>query len=513
MKTLNKIFCALFVLATIGACDLDKIQAVQDELKVIVNPDAVNNKKHFSILNASDESAVSNATIVISGEVANDVYSSDGQANLLLDNGQIVIGLKQGIEVSPESPKKATAVFKAEGYLNKTIQIEFDGTPIESATVYMIPTNALPSNVEVESAENVKQSEGLSATGDNNLEIEAGTTFTKPDGTVVSGDLDIQVVTLDLLGDSESDSGFDALDEIPELISDSGDAIVPEGVIIIDPTIGGEFVLPSDLTIEIPTGKDLYAVLPDGTTILIPQPDSKSSKSNATITVTFDITAIINAYLAANGLPPITGPIVLVIALTVPEAQVCATKKVKFTNNGHAARYKFTISDGSSNIYSKNFTLYQGETVTKGGIILNSDKNYTYTVKAFTVNGKEEIISNMAIACGDLSSTIDLTDESALPSQTRNINFNIECPTVSISLTETAIYYKKDGGNTTVIFGKIVDGHLQGKVPKLDDNTDYIFNFYYTKERVSTPASGAEIEGLINNVDIDEVCTKVEAEI
>ena len=53
MKTINKIFCALFVLATIAACDTEKLTNLQDEIKIYVNPDAVDNKKEISLINAS----------------------------------------------------------------------------------------------------------------------------------------------------------------------------------------------------------------------------------------------------------------------------------------------------------------------------------------------------------------------------------------------------------------------------------------------------------------------------
>ena len=88
----------------------------------------------------------------------------------------------------------------------------------------------------------------------------------------------------------------------------------------------------------------------------------------------------------------------------------------------------------------------------------------------------------------------------------------ITCPSVSIALDETPIYYKSFGENTFYPYGKAVAGELNNS-PKLDPNTDYQFQFFYETTRTTDAILGSKIEELIDSYDLDEICDEIEAEI
>ena len=136
MKTINKLICTLLFIG-VTSCDLDKITSLKDDFRITVTPDAVGNKKEIQINNATNSDPVPSEIIKISisGDVASDIYTSDGSSSFKFDQGKIVIGLKKGMEASPESPIHVSIKVEAEGYLSKTKELEFDGSGSESILV------------------------------------------------------------------------------------------------------------------------------------------------------------------------------------------------------------------------------------------------------------------------------------------------------------------------------------------------------------------------------------------
>ena len=124
MKTINKLICTLLFIG-VTSCDLDKITSLKDDFRITVTPDAVDNKKEIQINNATNSDPVtSDIKMSISGDAASNIYTSDGSSSFKFDQGKIVIGLKKGMEASPENPIHASIKVEAEGYLSKTKDID-----------------------------------------------------------------------------------------------------------------------------------------------------------------------------------------------------------------------------------------------------------------------------------------------------------------------------------------------------------------------------------------------------
>ena len=92
------------------------------------------------------------------------------------------------------------------------------------------------------------------------------------------------------------------------------------------------------------------------------------------------------------------------------------------------------------------------------------------------------------------------------------IPMSITCPSISIALDETPIYYKSIAENRFYPYGKVVAGELNNS-PKLDPNTNYQFQFFYETTRTTEAILGSKIEELIDSYDLDEICTEIEDEI
>ena len=75
------------------------------------------------------------------------------------------------------------------------------------------------------------------------------------------------------------------------------------------------------------------------------------------------------------------------------------------------------------------------------------------------------------------------------------IPMGITCPSISIALDETPIYFKSTDQSTFYPYGKAVAGELNN-TPKLDASTDYQFQLFYDETITTEAILGSEIEGV-----------------
>lgn len=511
MKTINKIFCALFVLTTIVACDLDKLTGLQDTFKIVVNPDAVANKKDIAVKDING-TAIDAPTMTISGDSASDVFTSSGFADLQFDQGQIVIGLRQSVVATVEQPVTINAVVSATGYEDRNVTFIFDGTPVESTDIFLLPLDKSDLDGFETVTETKPQGEAISVSTESvtdggaavaEVELPATTIFTDKNGTVQTGSVTLELETVELTADSGTNSGYSLLDETPEITNKTGETIVPSSLINLSPTINGELVIPSEITIGAEEGKDLYLLLPDNSVVKMTGSTATKSlvrKTNETITFNlFDL--LTNAQVSS-----IESTLKFIQAYTAIDA---CQGDMLFSNNGASGKYTFTLSnsDGQA-FFQKTFTIYAGNSINVRNLILIGITP-TFKITLNTVDGVKTI-SETTISCTDLDTTIEL-ESSEYPSATKDIAFSIECNATAVALDETVLEYKKGTGSTYFVYGKVIAGNLTGKVPVLEPNTGYNFKFNYDGVRENnTPVLGSKIDaGVISESDIDKICAEI----
>ena len=224
MKSIKKILYLLFLITTVIACDLEKITSLQDEFKIIVNPDAVFNKKEIEVVNATNENRAlpKDLAITIFGENASNIYTSDGNKTLTFDKAKIVIGLTKNVSVSTENPIRLTAKFSAEGYISKTIDLIFDGTPVETIIIPLLEKENLPDSVtHDEKTEAVTEGTTAAEVNTEKVTIPVHTKIKDKNENTVNGELKITVESYDL----KTDSNLSTVDLIPIARTKNGNII------------------------------------------------------------------------------------------------------------------------------------------------------------------------------------------------------------------------------------------------------------------------------------------------
>jgi hypothetical protein len=525
MKNLHKLFYTLMITAAVVSCDVDKITSLQDTLKIIVNPDAVNNKKEITVVNANNAGAtIPNLAIALSGDNTSDIFTSDGQATLNFNGGQIVIGLKQNITPSIENPISIKAELSADGYITKTIDLVFDGEPVEAISVPLLEKANLPNNVKVE--EDTQPVTGGATDGAVEVSAEkadgsaALATVTIPDnteindenGNPVSGTLEVSMQTLEL--DAESGSDFNISEEVPNLATENGDVVLPSSVIQLDFNVGTTPVIPSEITLDVDSTEDVFVTLSDGTLYKIPSNLLGKSTAKKSSNIVGGFTIDFYALRGLLGIATIKFPITLTLGVQAVIGTTCKGD-VTITNGGASTSIIFKLKDSDNKtVASSTQTIYANESQTVTDIILISGFDYTLEISAETVNGSI-LLSSTTVDCNILDTSIEISDESKLPTEVLDIPFSITCPTVAIALDQTTLKYKKNGGDKYIVYGKIIDGKLDSKLPVLEANTEYVFEFFYEKVRntESDPTLGSEIKELISTYDTASICAKIEDEI
>ena len=193
------------------------------------------------------------------------------------------------------------------------------------------------------------------------------------------------------------------------------------------------------------------------------------------------------------------------IAIKLYQSAFCSEDltTLTFSNNMAADVYRITLKEDGNIKSSSNVTLFNGEETT---IQFHPKNDRIYSL---TVINKGKDVLNQEIICGMVYPTFEL---GVTETASYVIPMGITCPSVSIALDETPIYYKSIGENTFYPYGKAVAGELNSS-PKLDPNTDYQFQFFYEITRTTEAILGSEIEELIDSYDLDEICVEIEAEI
>ena len=216
----------------VTSCDIDKITSLKDDFRITVTPDAVDNKKEIQINNATNSNPVtSDIKMSISGDAASNIYTSDGSSSFKFDQGKIVIGLKKGMEPSPENPIHASVKVEAEGYLSKTKILTFDGSGSESININLVKIDDLPETIQiVEETGALSDDETttdieVSITSSDETEelakivLEAGSSFEDDNGEPVEGsNLVMNIETYELQTQIvDEQTGYSATEEIEEI--------------------------------------------------------------------------------------------------------------------------------------------------------------------------------------------------------------------------------------------------------------------------------------------------------
>ena len=569
MKTINKIICTLLFIG-VTSCNVDKITSLKDDFEITVTPDAIDNKKEIQINNATNSDPVPSAIIKmsISGDVASDIYTPDGSSSFVFDEGKIVIGLKKGMETSPENPIHADVTFEAEGYLSKTEILTFDGSGSESININLVKIDDLPETIQIEEetgalsdnetttdievsitsankteklakilleagssfednngnpvngsnlvmnivtyelqTEIVDEQTGYSATEElANILLEAGSSFEDNNGNPVNGsNLVMNIVTYDLQTEIvDEQTGYSATEEFKEItIPASGDdeeaILEPFSVISLDTSLDGTPVnisedTPATVNISVPNDEyEVYFVEKgSNTAIQITFKDKVANRSAGS-------SAIKQKQFKAYK----TG--LYFIAIKLYQSVFCSEDftTLNFINNKAADRYRIILKEDGYIKKSSNVTLFNGEEI---AIQFRPKKESLYTLSV--IHNQKDFLSKN-IVCGRIYPTFEL---GITETASYVIPMNINCPSISIALDETTIYYKSDGESEFYPYGKAVAGELNN-TPKLEDNTDYQFQFFYDETITTDAILGSEIKELIDSYDLDEICDEIEAEI
>jgi hypothetical protein len=531
MKTINKIIYTLLFIG-VTSCNVDKITSLKDDFRITVTPDAVGNKKEIQINNATNSDPVPSEIIKISisGDVASDIYTSDGSSSFVFDEGKIVIGLKKGMEASPESPIHVSIKVEAEGYLSKTKTVTFDGSGSESININLVKIDDLPETIQIveetiklanyktekDIEVSVKSSDETEELA--NMVLKAGSSFEDDNGEAVQGsNLIMNIVTYELqTGIVDEQTGYSATEEIEEItIPASGDdeeaTLEPFSVISVDTTLDGTPVnisenTPAKVSVSIPDDGQEYQVffVEKGSDTATPILSSEGNLVNKS----FNSSSIKQLQFKAYK----TG--LYFVAIKLFQSIFCSENltTLTFSNNKAADRFRIILKEVDRSkdkedwniISSSNVTLFNGEEI---AIQFRPKKESIYNL---TVIHNKKNILNKEIVCGlKNNSTFDLsTTETA----SYIIPMGITCPSISIALDETPIYYKIKDESTFYPYGKAVAGELKN-TPKLEDNTEYEFQLFYDETITTEAILGSEIKELIDSYDLDEICDEIEEEI
>ncbi|MEI6865441.1 hypothetical protein [Flavicella sp.] len=492
MKTIHKIFCVLFLLTAIVACDIDKFKELQDTFKVVLDPDAVLNKKELVLKDAQTSQELSNTNVTYSVEEAyqKSVFTTDGTAihGYQSDSPLVTFGLLRNIVATTENPTTVAITLSAEGYISKTIDFIFDGTAVVAEYISLIKISNLPSTIDYKK-ETTAITDGKT---EQPIAIESnGTSIDIPVGTDATGPVSVTLINYDT---QTTGDDFNAAQEFPDgFTMDNGDYIVPEGA----------------FTLQIEGG------ISEGT-ITIPI-NNVAAKSNNICQSLIYINGFYHEEFQSGSISITTLKIIFGIidrfniVFGCPAATTCTLiEGVSFQNTGGATQYKYSISNEGNEITSGKIVVGAGETITvaRGETIPNSDPSISLT--ALLPSGQEQVINLPSTSICTLDgTTIDVTASQLNKEYRQKIDLSIDCDNSKVALNNTMISFSTDNGVTYYPYGKIQAGILSGYFPTIDDNIEYTFRFNYDGPKEGT-VLGSEInDGIITQSDINKICDEI----
>lgn len=513
------------------SCDIDQLTTIQDTFKVTITPEAVANKKEIQVINALNGNSV-NASIKLFGKYADNVYMSSGDKKIVFDDGLTVIGLDKSIMASEKNTIEVVAEISADGYLSTQKILSFNGNPLENITVLLLERNNLPENVKLESgslslSENstTRSLELETKSVDNSdlvkITIPTNTSFFNENGDAVSlNNASVTLETFELYKDPKEQAIYNVIQEIPNNLKLSDDDPKEfKAVIKVKINANGSLILPSRMVFDTENeDEDIFIQQADGTLRKLSRIAGKTntpSKSTSNHQQFWDY--------QGGGNAARTMILYMTFGGGFPEPDTCNLGNYKFFNIGPPGKFMIKVKDLSNgNIVRTSFsTLYAGEkrplSFAGGPLDLLASRKYSIEVSSIEPNSFFPIHIVTANGNCDLfrnpNSVFNIFSDKR-PSELLDIPFKIDCPKLNLSLNETTVYFKENNRFSRYgIYGKVENGQLSRRLPTLNPEKEYIFKFFYKKNRETEPIKGKDVKTIIEQYNKQEICDLIESEL
>ena len=533
------------------------MKTLQDDFKISVNPDAVQEKQSLTILDINDN-PIADAKITFSGDKSNEIYTPDGYNGDAFDNstldpddddGSFIFGIKASNSPSEENPIEVEVEVSAPGYNTERTTVKFKGDED-----FKYNDLVLLSDSDLENLTTIvnKESTGATAIGtgtiakveaevstNTKVSVEPGTIFKNDAGVEQTGELVVKATEFDtsdelaarefgnLYGVTISGSG-NAKTSSAYKTSADGDGCNTYLVVLgypikLNVTVGNTKVTSQGEGVTF-TGKIKAGTKKeDGTEFTAGDVVSVYYKTENKLSKSFELVAenvTLNDNLEYSVAVTKSGYYIAAIAGcdSAPEGTLTiknigsSQKVLKFQFDTFIIPVRSPLPVFPIVSYDRIYLFEQY--ITKYGISTGLRSSISNAQNFKTIQSSadpEEVIidiTNLIQNGGNQTETIGNTNNLV----DYDIPLNIECDGVKLVIDETPIYYRKTGDSKFSVFMVIKDGKIQGKGIKFEDSQEYEFQIKYGAERLRTPAMlGSEVRERLKlkQADIDKICDQV----
>jgi predicted RNA-binding protein len=566
MKKIIQLFALCLILTS---CDFQKVTELQDDFEIKVSAEPVFSKVNLKVFNAKDGSEITqNLELSFSGADADKIYTVNGTKDYKIDNGFITLGINRNTNVTADNPLRATAVVKANGFITKTQDINFDGSDIQEVQISLLERENLPENIVLESVtktlvdnktteeivvEATSKTDGEQSVG---VTIPEGAQFEDEDGNLVTGG----EVTVDLQTFEIEEPDFESFTE-----DNANPEQLPAGL----NEFPGDFTLGED---EPTTSNKSYAkkeVLNNGT-YLVPirsQPclyvyvngrrvwwRGASGRNMKIRTLIYSWTnnpntgqrikvgdkiavyrrvgnrnvkltdAFVQSYPWSSRYVQITfnipGSGIYPYGFEVtPGCNQQSINNITFKNEGRRTFYWYSVAHKSN----PRRALRWGYMYFNGTYQVNR-RNYWYwnnralnmlkddmRLTVYYYNRQErkvKVAYQKEISKCDLEGqTINIENKECY--EERDLNLSLACPDATYLLNNVYVYYKKENDRWWSYFDRVRYSRLDGKSPCFEPGVKYQFGFWYGGWKVTPPLTEDEMLELYQNFDLPTICNAI----
>jgi hypothetical protein len=582
MKKIHKVLSITVLLATLFACDVEKITSLKDDFQISVSPDAVVSKMEINVVNAKPDAngefaPLSDAKIVFSDNSANKIFTIGGNKavnnSFDIKDGLVILGVKASESVNEDNPLTIDATITAEGYFNLPVQITFTGSNVTSTNFTLTEKDNMPNGTTFDSMtlsgadlKDNKTTKAISSTisstttdiEGNEVEeqiemtIPADTGFLDENGLLVdASEVELQVQTFSSAGvEGDGFPGGLGIDEI----TDASTSANKRGTSKKTKSTSDYIYASGNIVIPV---TNLYCMYGYARTVYLSNCTRKSVIRNYFYyrgrNVTNPLTGesvkegdLIDVYHKWNRYDGNTTYLTkgLVKYDTRYGKYYCEFETDRFgifpmgftmkntgcnptsfsgltlTNSGSPGYYRFLI-------YNKftpyNYIGYGGFYLGSELKIGSSDLIYNYyfrkfknlmgpnmrlRIDAYSYQQRRyvKLYDQEATICNLDGKSIELTHPDC--TQNVNLNLNITCPDVNISLNYSPIYYKPASSPYWRRYGYIYRGYVRAYAPCLEDNEDYKFAVWYNGFKESPTVKGSTVKTAID-LQPEKICAEL----
>jgi len=488
MKNIKFILMTTLLILQVS-CGVD--DKLFNELSIAVSPDFVISKTQISIVDAKPESGLfptitDDVNITFTNPVdAENIYTVSGDKpkndSYTIKDGVIILGVSLSADDAPtvSNPKIINVDVSKSGYITQNVDFVFTGADINAFQVKLISKNVADQPTGVD------------------LFTISPTTLYALDVTNINSAsfIGVQNVSETIVTPSVK---FTSLNRVLS----SGSSYLPTNSWIS--TLSTETSINSQTDVDAAVASYIVKFSVDQSVVYV-------ATANSGIKLYDDYSFKVDGAVTGLG----AGEVV------VNSCNVDDFSGINLINNGLAGKFRYSIIKDGIIVGSENFSMvgFSTKSVSVNELLglnfealnnlLSGGLDLKIEAYSFDDDAWVSVLNQADVTLCTLSD-LNITNQDDYTTEVGDIDLNIKCENISVSLNNTMLEFKESGTDIYRPFGVIKNGFITDAIPVLNDEITYVFRVWYDEYRESLAVLGSSLKENPSILITDEVCDEIE---